>query len=174
MIRQIRSGELVLDYWETPEPKNKYKAIEHEGVDNTWNEVVESNPYKKWLLSKKTVQVHLDSMLPIKKELFENPNVSSNLIIGISCDYLKDQIEIKAFKMSKITHNRFGRSEAHPFYNDFEMIDYAVLKTIESEHGTRINFDEFKNVFDESFNKVTPQEFIQKMENLGYKFKQLT
>jgi hypothetical protein len=33
-------------------------------------------------------------------------------------------------------------------------------------------FEKFKKVFDESFGKVTPKEFIQRMENLGYKFQE--
>lgn len=33
-----------------------------------------------------------------------------------------------------------------------------------------MDFNKFKKVFDESFGKVTPNEFIQRMENLGYKF----
>lgn len=33
-----------------------------------------------------------------------------------------------------------------------------------------MNFKEFKKVFDESFAKVTPEEFVAEMEALGYKF----
>lgn len=33
-----------------------------------------------------------------------------------------------------------------------------------------IKFEKFKKVFDESFGKITPDEFIQRMKNLGYEF----
>lgn len=36
-----------------------------------------------------------------------------------------------------------------------------------------MKFEDFKKQFDESFGKVTPKEFIQRMENLGYKFKDI-
>ncbi len=34
-----------------------------------------------------------------------------------------------------------------------------------------VNFRKFKRLFDESFGKVTPSEFVKKMEDLGYVFK---
>lgn len=33
-----------------------------------------------------------------------------------------------------------------------------------------MDFNQFKEIFDKSFGKVTPEEFIKKMESLGYKF----
>ena len=36
-----------------------------------------------------------------------------------------------------------------------------------------MEFKKFKKVFDESFGKVTPNEFIKEMEKLGYKFKNI-
>jgi len=35
---------------------------------------------------------------------------------------------------------------------------------------THSEFEKFKKMFDESFGKVIPKEFIQRMENLGYEF----
>ncbi len=35
-----------------------------------------------------------------------------------------------------------------------------------------MDIEKFKQVFNESFDKVTPNEFIQRMENLGYKFQE--
>ncbi len=37
-----------------------------------------------------------------------------------------------------------------------------------------IDYDKFKKEFDESFGKVDPNEFVKKMENLGYKFKSIS
>ena len=34
-----------------------------------------------------------------------------------------------------------------------------------------MDFNKFKKVFDKSFGKVTPDEFIKEMKKLGYKFK---
>lgn len=36
-----------------------------------------------------------------------------------------------------------------------------------------MKFEKFKKIFDESFGKVTPKEFIQQMEKLGYVFKDI-
>jgi len=36
-----------------------------------------------------------------------------------------------------------------------------------------MDFEKFKRMFDESFGKVTPDEFIADMESLGYKFKSI-
>ena len=33
-----------------------------------------------------------------------------------------------------------------------------------------MNFEKFKKLFDENFAKVTPQQFVKEMEELGYKF----
>jgi hypothetical protein len=37
-----------------------------------------------------------------------------------------------------------------------------------------MDFKKFKKVFDESFGKVTPEEFIKEMKKLGYKFKNIS
>ena len=34
-----------------------------------------------------------------------------------------------------------------------------------------MDFEKYKKIFDESFGKVTPDEFIKEMKKLGYKFK---
>lgn len=150
-------NDLVLEYWETSEPTHFNSNMD------------KNNPeYRIWLSHKKTVKVHADYKMELDALLtliwFNTENVlkktqtyTFGLMNGISCDRLKDRIEIKSIKMSKITHSSFGRLEAHPYDQDYELVNYAILKPIEPDEETEDKFTikDMKQAFEFGVNTLS-------------------
>ncbi len=149
----IQRNKLCLDFYNEEKPytnhyatleawKSKKQTVE---VDPSQENEFKSYAYRCWF--KKPESRETDFIFTH----FENC-----LKAGVSIP--NDEIEVKA-DYSKSTFTTETGWVPKP-------ICYAWLSDIK----IKMDFSKFKKVFDESFNKVTPSEFVQRMENLGYSF----
>lgn len=161
----IKTGsQEQIQYWESPEPNR-------DDYHEPWSQHV-SNEIKRWQKSVKTLDVHPSAVEEIWQYLkqlkgWDDLNVAALKLMKTSftasLSGIEDRLEIKS--------NCCGRC------TDYEECDkmqkYFILKPIPSKEEETPQFDKFKKLFDESFAKRTPKEFIQCMENLGYKFQDI-